>query len=147
MRLNVLLSILLIFIFTLAANNVLAEEKSCSVTEAMAAEEEANSLKSWQDIYNSYKKYSHCDDGAIAEGYSNSITILLANNWGSLKDLKRLVKVDKDFLKFILRHIDATNDSKEIRKVYDNASQRCPKDSSNLCSLIRKAEEDALKEL
>jgi len=144
MRLNVLLSILLISTFTLAVNNVLAEEKSCSETEAMAAEDEAGSLKSWQDIYSSYKKYSHCDDGAIAEGYDDSITILLANNWGSLKDLKRLVEIDKDFLKFILRHTGATADSKDIQKVYDNASQRCPKDSSNLCSLIRKAAEDAL---
>jgi len=144
MRLNVILSILIISIFTLAVNNVLAEEKSCSETEAMAAEDEACSLESWQDVYSSYKKYSHCDDGAIGEGYSDSITKLLANNWETLKDLKRFTDADKDFLKFILRHINASADSKDIQKVYDNASQRCPKDSSNLCSLIRKEAEDAL---
>jgi hypothetical protein len=144
MRLNVLLSIFLISIFTLVANNVPAEEKGCPVTEAMAAEEEAASLKSWQDVYSSYRKYSHCDDGAIAEGYSDSITKLLANNWETLKDLKRFAEADKDFLKFILRHIDATADPEDSQKVYNNASQRCPKDFSNLCSLIRKAAEDAL---
>jgi hypothetical protein len=44
MRLNVLLFILLILMFTLAVNNVLAEEESCSVTEAMEEEEEAAAL-------------------------------------------------------------------------------------------------------
>jgi hypothetical protein len=146
MRFNVLLSILILSMFTLAVGNLLAAETNCSQIEAMTAFNETGSLKSWQDIYDSYKRYNKCDDGAIAEGYSDSITTLLANNWRSLKGLSRLAEIDKDFLRFVLGHIDATADFNDVQKVYKNAIQKCPKDSSKLCSLIKKASKNALKE-
>jgi hypothetical protein len=146
MRLFLIRLILSLSICAISTSNLLATENYCSKAEAIAAKTEADTLRSWQTIYNSYKKYHQCDDGAIAAGYSDSIIKVLANNWKSIQDLNGLVKIDKDFLKFILKHIDGTVTSCDVQKVYDNANQHCPKDSSTLCSLIKIKTEDWLRE-
>jgi len=145
MRLFLIRLILSLSICAISTSNLLATENYCSKAEAIAAKNEADTLRSWQTIYDSYKKYHQCDDGAIAAGYSDSIIKMLANNWESIQDLNRLINIDKDFLKFILNHIDETATSCDVQKVYDNANQHCPKDSSALCSLIKIKAEDWLR--
>jgi hypothetical protein len=76
-----LLGLVLFFITSAFASD--AATKKCTKTEAMEAEKEADSLKDWDQVYRSYKRFSQCDDGAIAEGYSESITKLLAEDWKS----------------------------------------------------------------
>jgi hypothetical protein len=146
MQLTILKRTLLVSMFLLVSSNMQATEKDCSKNEAVAAETEAGTLKNWQDIYQSYKKYHQCDDGGIAEGYSDSITLLLAKHWESLKELKRHIAIDKGFLKFVLKHIDATTNPDDVRKVYINASKHCPKGCSKLCLQIKKQTKDALRE-
>ena len=133
--------------FTKAATDTQGEQNQCSEARVIEAVKESSSLKSWQNIYDSYKKYQQCDDGAIAEGYSDSITGLMANNWDTLKDLKMFTETDKEFLKFILRHIDTSVDPDDVKKVSDNASQHCAANFSELCSLIKERAEEILKEL
>jgi hypothetical protein len=58
-------SLVVLFITGALASDV---AKQCTRAEAIAAEEEAESLKNWDQIYRSYKRFSHCDDAAIAEG-------------------------------------------------------------------------------
>jgi hypothetical protein len=133
--------------FTKAAADTPGAQNQCSETRVIAAVKESSALKSWQNIYDSYRKYQQCDDGAIAEGYSDLITGLMANNWDTLKDLKMFTETDKEFLKFVLRHIDASVDPEDVKKVSDNASQHCAADFSELCSLIKERAEEILKEL
>src|SRR5882757_2552859 len=82
--------------------------KKCTKAEAMEAEKEADSLKDWDQVYRSYKRFSQCDDGAIAEGYSDSITTLLADDWKSFTRLLVLTNRSRDFMGFVLKHIDET---------------------------------------
>jgi hypothetical protein len=133
--------------FTKTAIEMPGAQNPCSESRVIAAVKESSALKSWQIIYDSYRKYQQCDDGAIAEGYSDSITGLMANKWDTLKDLKMLTETDKEFLKFILRHIDASAAPDDVKKVSNNASQHCTADSSELCSLIKERAEEVLKEL
>ena len=46
-----------------------AQAKQCSREEAIQAEATASLLATWSDILGSFRKFGHCDDGAIAEGY------------------------------------------------------------------------------
>jgi hypothetical protein len=62
----------------------------CSKSQELAAETEAGSLKSWAAVHRSFTRYGHCDDGAIGEGYSDSVTILLADHWDALPQLTTL---------------------------------------------------------
>lgn len=81
-------------------------QKSCTTQDAMMAEEQVPVLKNWGEVYQSYKAYGHCDDGALAEGYSDSISRLLSDEWSSADQLNRFVLRDRDFERFVLKHID-----------------------------------------
>ncbi len=136
-----------IFLFLSRAVYPIAQGRICTKAEAMAAEESVGRLSSWIKIYNSFKRFGHCDDGAIAEGYSDSIVRTLANRWRQLNRLSKFASSDRAFHDFVLAHIDATTDEYDLRKVLANASKRCPHQTRTLCIEIEKAARDALHDI
>lgn len=142
---KILVIILLIFLANCIAS---AEEKHCTKTEAMEAEMSIDHLNNWEEVYSSYNRFKHCgDDGAVAEGYSDSVVRMLANRWDEIEALIKLTSSDRDFYAFVLRHIDATTDKSEIQKIINNSNQHCPDSATTLCSVIEEAARKALKEL
>ncbi len=112
---------------------------NCSREEAMKAEDEVANLKNAQAIYLSYKRFRHCDDGSIAEGYSESVARLLADKWGELEALNGLTSSDQQFERFILRHLDSTIAQQDRKIILSNAREHCPPQTKRLCSLMEKA--------
>lgn len=140
---KILIMTLLIILVNCIAS---AEEKHCTKAEAIEAEKSAHQLNNWEDVYSSYNRFKHCDDGAIAEGYSDSVVRLLAFNWNQIEKLIQLSS-DKDFFVFVLRHIDSTVDKSVIQKIISNSNQHCPESATVICSVIEEAARKALKEL
>jgi hypothetical protein len=118
-------------------HSVDAERPGCDDPAALFAEGEFNHLKTWRQIYDSYKHYSMCDDGIIAEGYSDVVVKMLADRWNQLPALWTLVDRDDRFGKFVLMHVDSTADDHELDRVVANASRLCPQRDGQLCSTIR----------
>jgi hypothetical protein len=108
----------------------------CSPEQAMEAETTASVLKDWDSVYKAFKKYAKCDDGAIAEGFSESISQLLANQWDSLGNLERLIKSDRKFGDFVVRHVDQTISADTALKIHENIEKRCPPKSRAFCKRI-----------
>lgn len=108
----------------------------CSAAKSAEAEKTASSLKSWDEVYNSYSKYLPCDDGAIGAGYSESISQLLANEWSHIDKLGKLTKNDNKFEKFVIKHIDETTSAEVNRKILKNSTENCPMHLKLLCSKI-----------
>ncbi len=50
-----------------------AQENKCKKPEEMMVEVSYKNLNDWHKVYESYKKYRGCDDGYIAEGYSDTV--------------------------------------------------------------------------
>lgn len=111
-------------------------KKQCTVQEAIRAEEQASSLKSWDGVYEAYKNFSHCDDGAISEGYSDSISRLLAEGWNSSNRLNQLTSRDGNFERFVLRHIDELMSPGQAAKIRENVDIKCPLHAESLCQAI-----------
>ncbi len=109
---------------------------SCSKDEAIAAEAEAVALKDWEEIHASYVRFRHCDDGAIAEGYSESITRLLTDRWETLPRLQSLTSRDKNFEAFVIRHLDQTMSRNRYEIILHNARNRCPVGASAMCATL-----------
>jgi len=103
-------------------------------------------LKNWTEIYKSFKRFGHCDDGHIAEGYSDSIVRTLASRWNQTRRLNKLASSDSKFHAFVLRHIDATTDDRDLKKVMADAKEHCPSKAETLCREIEKHARDALRE-
>ena len=116
-----------------------APSKKCTKAEAMEAEKDADSLTDWDQVYRSYKRFSQCDDGAIAEGYSESITKLLTEDWRSSNRLLVLTNRSRTFRLFVLKHIDETVPGDRLASIANNARSACPAGGRNLCLLIAKA--------
>jgi len=131
------LGLVLFFITSAFASD--AATKKCTKAEAMEAEKEADSLKDWDQVYRSYKRFSQCDDGAIAEGYSESITKLLAEDWKNSNRLLVLTSRSRIFRRFVLKHIDETVPGDRLASIANNARSECPAESRNLCLSIAKA--------
>ena len=56
-------------------------KKACTLEESRKAESETDHLRDWTSVHRSYVRFSHCDDGSIAEGYSDAVGKLLADQW------------------------------------------------------------------
>ncbi len=123
-----------------------AQPKSCTGAQYRRAENEAVTLRSWDAVYKSYLLYASCDDGAAAEGYSESVARILADHWDSLRQFSRLTKDDKGFRAFVLRHLDATLNMEDVRAIRVNTIRRCPVDLRDICKDLRKNADVAIKE-
>jgi hypothetical protein len=111
-------------------------QKSCTEDEAKRALNESDRLKDWNAVYASFKRFAHCDDGAIAEGYSDTVGRLLSKDWANVYVLTRLVTSDETFKRFVLGHLDETLPEDELKQVAHNARARCPSGRTEFCKLI-----------
>ena len=109
---------------------------ACSSQTARKAEEQASTLKTWNALYQSFKHYAACDDGAIAEGYSNSVAALLSE-WDDIGSLNKLVIKDKKFGDFVIKHVDWLMTPSQLEAIDSHANKSCPTEVSGLCVRIR----------
>jgi hypothetical protein len=112
-----------------------ATQKVCTEAEVKEAQKEADQLRDWDSVYRSFKRFAHCDEGGIAEEYSDSVSRLLARDWKHLDAFVRLTS-DQGFEQFVIRHIDETMSEDEAALVISNARQHCPSGARRLCKSI-----------
>lgn len=113
-----------------------ATEKVCTQEEAIQAETESSTLQDWDGVYQAFSRFAHCDDGAISEGYSDSIARLLTRNWDDIGRAGALTVNDKKFERFILRHIDGLMSPVQAKAIEENARIHCPPNVERLCKRI-----------
>jgi hypothetical protein len=124
-------------LLSISPRTVHGQTVACDDALAERAEVEADYLKTWDQIYDFYKRYSGCDDGAIAEGYSEAVVKMLSDRWQQLPTLQTLVDHDERFGKFVFKHINATTDEHDLDRVVANASRQCSQSDEQLCKTIR----------
>lgn len=115
-----------------------ARQGPCGAEEGKLAEADAETLRDWDSLQKSYAQYNNCDDGAIAEGYSESVARILVDHWETLPRLADLGKKNHSFQAFVLKHVDATINSDDIKKIAENAKTRCPSGLGGLCDDLKK---------
>ena len=108
----------------------------CSLEQAIRAEETAGSLATWSAVHDHFLQFRQCDDGAIAEGYDESITLLLDEQWRTLGALAAFTSKDRDFLAFVLRHIELTVPADRLARIGTRARSECPPSLTDLCASI-----------
>lgn len=102
---------------------------------------------SWPSLLKHQKAFDSCDDGALAEGYSDAVVTLLAQRWDQFSEFVVLSKKHPAFRRWVIRHIDATASDEDLKKVMLNAAT-CIDDvkTKSLCKGVRQAAADALTE-
>jgi hypothetical protein len=133
-------AILVIFSSALFASSYASgSEGRCSTQEEIAAQHEAVNLDDVGALYQSFKKFHHCDDGAISEGYNEAVVRVLSKHWEQIIELHRLTSTDKEFAAFVLRHVNEAMTPKQRAIIVKNAAEDCPKVATNLCRNILRA--------
>jgi hypothetical protein len=85
--------------------------------------------------------YRQCDDGAIGEGYSESVARILVDHWMTLPRLAQLARKDDEFRRFVLKHVDETLNHEDVESIRANAENVCPTRLRHLCDdLMKQAE-------
>jgi hypothetical protein len=130
--LYVSLAVVIAFCFDTTAS----ASQTCRREEAIKAETEASTLTTWPKVFESYGHYRHCDDGAISEGYSNSVATLLASHWDQFDELRSLVGAHPKFQAFVLRHVNETMTLDQGNSIKENVHLRCPANGKALCESI-----------
>ncbi len=119
----------------------------CTAEQEKQASRDMDHLKGWRAVYRSFRRFGQCDDGEIAEGYSDAVAQLLAKRWGTLPELDGLVSADSAFKRFVLDHIDATASYDDLKAMAGNARLRCRPRQKQLCDSIARQAENAMKEI
>ncbi|MFZ0637423.1 MAG: hypothetical protein WA755_06150 [Candidatus Acidiferrales bacterium] len=134
-----------LFVFC-APDLAAANRKTCTEAEEKLALDQADQLKDWNAVYRSFRRFAQCDDGAIAEGYSDTVGRLMAHDWKHFTALSKLAAGDKKFADFVLSHIDATVPSDELKPIETNARKSCPPGQAHLCKKILERTHSAIVE-
>jgi hypothetical protein len=113
---------------------------------ARQAFDDVDHLKDWAAVYKSFKKFAPCDDGGIAEGYSDAVAQLLAKHWNTLPALIRFTSSDHAFKEFVLRHIDSTDAEDDLKVIARNARLHCLPQATRFCSAIGANASSAISE-
>jgi hypothetical protein len=111
----------------------------CSRTDAIEADQELDRLTNWTAVYRNFRLYKQCDDGGLAEGYSDKIVILLTAHWPEVAVLARLAKNSPEFERFVRWHIDGLMSPDQNKMIIDNARNRCPAGAKQLCRRLEAA--------
>jgi hypothetical protein len=119
----------------------------CSNQQSSSALDVADSLRSWDALHKSFLKYGNCDDGAIAEGFSESVARIFVEHWETLPRLSELSKKDAGFYRFAMKHVDATLNVDDLVKIKEDATRHCPSGLSNICRELQSTSKRAIEEI
>ena len=105
-----------------------------------------SAARSWRTLLEHQRKFGSCDDGALAEGYSDAVVSLLARHWDQLIVLATLSNQDHAFRAWVIRHIDASASTGDLEMVARRAA-KCARNSKTfeLCGSIGRAANSALR--
>jgi len=100
----------------------------------------------WSTLYSLFRRYlPDCpDDGFYGEAYSDVVTRLMAHRWSDVSTLQTLMRSDSNFHAFVIAHIDATANSKDLSVALRNAREACPNGAATFCSAIAARAKSAL---
>jgi len=113
-----------------------ASEHQCTNLESGAAVFVTGYLDSWKNMHLAYKQFRHCDEGGPAEGFSEADARLMADHWVDLPQALPIIDADPDFEKWVIRHLDETDDYKDLWKIDHLSQTACPVQVKAFCRKI-----------
>jgi hypothetical protein len=100
----------------------------------------AKAAGDWRSLLVHQKTFASCDDGGLAEGYSDAVVNLLARHWDHLDVFVNLAEQNPSFRRWAIRHIDASASTDDLGVIVRYAD-RCGRSMKrrNVCIAIRRA--------
>jgi hypothetical protein len=137
----------ILFMFSVVETTTIsvAAPLRCTTDDARTAESVVPTADSWNVLHDHYKRYSQCDDGAISEGFSESVTRLLSDDWQDISQLSVIIKSDPSFREFVIHHVDETVPAKRLSQIAENVDKQCLLSMRSFCSELKAAVTNSAK--
>lgn len=87
-------------------------------------------------MHRAVKEFGHCDDGAIAEGFSEAVARLFIASGHRVGELDQLARRYPAFRVFVLRHVDATLTASQLADIEREVQFACPVGADDLCKHV-----------
>lgn len=135
MKANLKLSIILaVMLLICGLQSVIADE---SVAQA---EEVVSGAQNWSDLHKAFIRFGKNAYGVVAGAFTDKVSWLLAERWGSLNELRLLAIKDKRFEKFVLSNLNEAVPADRAKKIFENAERECSlRANVDLCQKIIKS--------
>jgi len=108
----------------------------CSQQDGFIAEAAADHLNTWKKVARAREQFAHCDDGAVAEGFSDAVARLLARHWAQIPTLVSLIHSQPALEPFVLAHLNESDDFDDLKAIRTLASHQCPATATSLCAKL-----------
>jgi hypothetical protein len=126
--------------FALGAGYILpgaarAADKPCTKADAANGEKAIERTNNWNQLYKTWQDYSHCDTGAVADGYTDSLMRLMVE-WKGLDSLAAAMQKDPQFKEWVHARLKSPAAKDDQPTIYSRAMSSCPKAMDALCAEI-----------
>jgi hypothetical protein len=128
-----------------AMSSIAAAQTSCSLEKYERANASLEAAAGgWRPLMRHWQAFAPCDDGALAEGYSDAVVSLLAKRWDEFRVFVALSNREPAFERWAIGHIDASASSEDLKTIMRNAAS-CDGNVQKkaLCKKVRRAATDA----
>jgi len=127
---------IIFYIISVLLIPVVVMGQDCTKEQAREIEANAAYFKTWDEVFDAWKDFKQCDDGAIAEGFTESITFILSTQWTEKGFLISLIDKHPNFEKFILEHINEAVPRERLNKLGHMAKMRCVDSTHDFCMKV-----------
>ena len=125
--------------------NSAAGETCAAEMSSRAVQTLPQAREDWKSLLRHREKFASCDDGELAEAYTEAVVGLFAYKWDQLDKFAGQVHGHANLQKWALRHIDSSASKEDLKKISSNASS-CRNGLKHLCKIIKQTSERALRE-
>jgi hypothetical protein len=111
-----------------------AQAAKCTELDGYAAEKVTDYIDSWKDMHLAFQEFQQCDNGGVAEGFSEADARLMADHWSNLSDGLTFLQKEPSFKRFVISHLDETDSNDDLVKIDRLARTVCPAAAKSFCA-------------
>lgn len=121
-----------------------AADKPCTKADAANAEKAIERSNNWNQLYKSWQDYRHCDTGAVADGFTDSLMRLMVE-WKGVDALAAAMQKDPEFKEWVHARLKSPAAKDDQPTVYSRAKASCPAGMDTFCAELADAVKPAAK--
>ena len=115
-----------------AASIAFAADKPCTKADAANGEKAIERANNWNQLYKSWQDFRHCDTGAVADGYTDSLMRLMVE-WKGVDTLAAAMQKDPGFKEWVHARLQSPAAKDDQPAVYSRVMASCPKAMDAFC--------------
>jgi hypothetical protein len=127
-----------------AAGLAAAADKACTKADAATGEKAIERVNNWNQMYKSWQDYRHCDAGAVADAYTDTLLRLFVE-WKGVDALAGTMKKDAQYNEWVHARLKSPAAKDDQAAVYSRVKASCPSGMDAFCSELAESVKPAAK--